>query len=101
MKIILRHKDYCDKCSQLENIGTLAGHKRCKIYKTVMLPREDLEITSRGQGSMLRPDKCKIENEIKVKPRIDLEKKTVTKNNSEVTIIGNKNDTETGINDEP
>lgn len=68
-KITIKHKDYCDGCSELENLNTLGGHKKCKVYKKVMLPSPSLEIESRGLGTIKRPDECKVENVAEVKPR--------------------------------
>jgi hypothetical protein len=63
-EIKLPNKLYCDGCSELKKIGTLAGHQKCHIYDQVMLPREDLRLVSKGIGSMLRPDQCKKENRV-------------------------------------
>jgi len=67
MKITLKHKDYCDGCSELETLNTLGGHKKCKLYNTVMLSSPDVELISMGIGTMKRPDECKVENEAEVK----------------------------------
>lgn len=66
-KITLKNKDYCDKCTELIELGTLAGHKKCKIYGTVLLSRDDLLIISMGQGTIQRPQYCKDENETEIK----------------------------------
>ncbi len=55
----LRHKDFCDGCNQLVEIGTLGQHKRCDIFKDVLLPSEATHIASHGVGYIARPDKCK------------------------------------------
>ncbi len=66
MKIKLRHKDFCDSCEQLKDIGTLGGHKRCKIYSKTLLPKEEVFISSKGQGYINRLDICKEENEVEI-----------------------------------
>ena len=66
MKIKLRNKDFCDGCEQLEDLGTIGGHKRCKIYKKTLLPKEEVFLASRGQGYIKRLDNCKKENEVEV-----------------------------------
>lgn len=67
MKLKLKHQDFCDGCEQLEDLPTLGQHKRCKFYKINMLPQEDTFFANRGLGYLARPEKCKKENEIKIK----------------------------------
>jgi len=66
MKLKLRHKEYCDGCEQLHELHTLAGHKRCVVYKKNMLPQEGNFIENRGLGYLKRPDICVKENEVEV-----------------------------------
>ena len=63
MKIKIRNANYCDGCEQLTDLHTLAGHKRCKVYKKNMLPQEDVFISNRGIGLFPRLESCKKENE--------------------------------------
>ena len=63
MKLKLRNKNYCDGCDQLVELKTIGGHKRCNIYRTVLLPNEDTFIASKGMGHVLRSEVCKKENE--------------------------------------
>lgn len=70
MKITLKHIDYCDGCSELKALSTLGGHKRCEVYKTILLPTADIELVSKGQGTIVRSDKCKELNEVEIKKGI-------------------------------
>jgi len=63
MKLILRHKNYCDICAHLQALNTLGQHKRCKIYKKNMLPQEDIFLSNKGLGYFPRPKFCQDENE--------------------------------------
>ena len=68
MKVILKHKDFCDGCAELQDLHTLAQHKRCGVYKINMLPRDDLfGIEYKGLGYLKRPDYCVKENEVEIK----------------------------------
>ena len=67
VNITMPNVNYCDNCSALKEIGTLGGHKKCQVYDKVMLPRQDLQLISYGQGSMQRPVQCKEENTAKAK----------------------------------
>ena len=66
MKLKLKHKDFCDGCEQLYELHTLAGHKRCVVYKINMLPQEGNLVENRGLGYLKRPDICVKENEVEV-----------------------------------
>ena len=66
MKPTLKHKDFCDGCEQLQELHTLAGHKRCSLYKINMLPQESDLIANRGLGYLKRPEICVKENEVEV-----------------------------------
>ena len=62
MKLSLRNLEFCDGCEQLVELNTLAQHKRCKLYKKVMLPRDDTHFESHGLGYIERPEICKKDN---------------------------------------
>lgn len=66
MKLKLKHKDFCDGCEQLYDLHTLAGHKRCRLYKKNMLPQESELIANRGLGYLKRLEQCVKENEVEV-----------------------------------
>lgn len=67
MKLKLRHPDFCDGCEQLLELNTLAQHKRCKLYKKNMLPRQDVYIANSGHGYLPRLEVCIKENEVEVR----------------------------------
>ena len=73
MKLKLRNLNSCDGCEQLKSLGTLAGHKQCRLYKKNMLPMDDVTAMLRKQeskgeevGQIVRPQICKDENEAEV-----------------------------------
>jgi len=57
-ELILRNPGYCDSCEELEELNTLAQHKRCRIYKKTFLSSESVLITSHGLGTIERPAIC-------------------------------------------
>ena len=63
MKLKLKNVLFCDGCSELQDLHTLGGHKRCKVYKKNFLPDESLLIENHGQGTIKRPEICQNENE--------------------------------------
>ena len=54
----LKNKHFCDGCDELKNLMTLGGHRRCNIYKIMMLEKFDAYLANKGAGSFPRPDIC-------------------------------------------